>query len=362
MSYNVACKKSICNDAQRLITEIWPFTTTTSRNKFSADILKQATSFGTPSEEDIKQLIITHSSAISYHNFMTIIDTNSQNWTTGMTIITSLANSHSNAVRLDQLFELTMSYMDNRAITIPAPVYKPDIHHNIHNFIDKEWTYWYTAQGLSETGSIKHIPAIFNNQPLLKDHIHDVIINNPNLSLKQTIEKIIEETNLDKESKYANQQKFINFIYSKSKGLASNYMCLHQLRKAGWPTETDEEITKSTKLKFIKKLNIKTDMCHSHVYSMSLSDTWRNYATIWQVLTFLREADSNYKGNDETQPETSVHAQTLRPISNSNISSNSNDMEVDSISRRFNGNSRQRSNNFIRNNNRRLLLFFTYHA
>ena len=75
-------------------------------------------------------------------------------------------------------------------------IYTAKTHHNFRNYMRTVWNFWYTGQGLSDTQSIKHLPLAFANNALMRDHIYDLILANSTFSLKQIIDKIIEETGL----------------------------------------------------------------------------------------------------------------------------------------------------------------------
>ena len=145
-----------------LILDIWNFTTQQSRLQFQNGTMNIGGQL--LGDNDFRVQLVAQQNVITFAQMMHIIDQQTVNWMNGMYKISNLANRFSNAARLEQLHELGLRQLRNRAVTTPPPVYSQSKHISLNNFVATAWKYWCLQQGFDQDFSIIYFALAFNDK------------------------------------------------------------------------------------------------------------------------------------------------------------------------------------------------------
>lgn len=329
MANNV--KNALGPTAGKMLTLAFTCTTDERKLKFQQDVL-QINGAVVQSNNDLKAVAITQHMNITFEHVLNLLDPANPSWGEAVERVVTCANQTGNAQKLDRLTELTLKMMESKPINVVPPKYKPQTHLSLSNFVSSEFQYWLMTQGLDETSGVKYLPLVFED-PIIRDHVHDIIQTNPNNTIQQMLNYLVNNLKLESETTYAKQQSFNSFKFLKSKTMEQNFMFLIQTRKIGWPQESAEDNLKKCKEKFIRSLDLLNDQSHLHVFNISESQKWENFDDKWKVSTYLREVQVRFsKAHKLDQQNNSVAPPP--PAA-------SDDMEVDSMKK--SKNSKQKS-------------------
>ena len=253
------CKKACGLDMARVIVEIWPYTSQTTKETFCTNILR-VEGLLTP-DATLQTEIQANAHILTFNQMLTLIDTSIANWQISIANVTDLARASSNAERLNRLTELTLKSIESRPVTCPPPIFQVATHFNYANFIRTSFTYWADSQGLTKKTASKHLPMTFSNL-ILRDQIHEMVRQNEGDEVDSIVRKIVQETALESESEYATRQRYNSFKFASSKSLADNMLELHLLRRAGWTTENENSRLAVFKEKFLRNLDVINNPYH----------------------------------------------------------------------------------------------------
>ena len=172
-------------------------------------------------------------------------------------------------------------------------------HGSLREYVDNIYSMWARAQQITEEESTMFFSYAFDQQ-IHRSHINYLVKNENGgpryKTLSPLIDQIIYDLKLNQETKDEIQMKFRSFKVCGKRSLDEEFLRCFQLRRLGWDTESHAICVSHCKIKFVKKLDMKS-LLHSYVTNLSMFDAWSDCTSYYEISIQLRDIENRYHGH-----------------------------------------------------------------
>ena len=179
------------------------------------------------------------------------------------------------------------------------PAFDAKAHGSLSSYVKREFRMWSRGQNLSIKESTLYFYMAFRNKVIHRNHVDTLAQNDKGEPVFDTVEELAKQVILElkytEEEDKRQRQKFdaILHLFPKS-DLDEEFNRIFNVRKLGWPLDSDVDNIKASKDQFLDALDLDKPM-HRLLYSDRNTIEWSSADSFFSVCSILRKLQFRFK-------------------------------------------------------------------